>query len=114
MDSLVVQFCSKFQSEQILNCYLQLAVHWNFTDNSFNDVSSELLNLESNVSSLLSDMLKLGKSKPWPEALEKLTGSKKMDVGPLKEYFEPLNKWMKQQREKYEYPLGWAKEDNNR
>ena len=56
-------------------------------------------------------MLKLGKSKPWPEALEKLTGSKKMDVGPLKEYFEPLNKWMKQQREKYEYPLGWAKED---
>ena len=34
-----------------------------------------------------------------------------MDVGPLKEYFEPLNKWMKQQREKYEYPLGWAKED---
>ena len=56
-------------------------------------------------------MLKLGKSKPWPEALEKLTGSKKMDVGPLKEYFEPLNKWMKQQREKYEYPLGWTKEE---
>ena len=52
-------------------------------------------------------MLKLGKSKPWPEALEKLTGSRKMDVGPLKEYFDPLYKWMKKQRQEKGYPMGW-------
>ena len=54
-----------------------------------------------------SAMLKLGKSKPWPEALEKLTGTREMDVGPLKEYFDPLYKWMKKQREEKGYPLGW-------
>ena len=53
-------------------------------------------------------MLKLGKSKPWPEALEKLTGTRKMDVDPLKEYFDPLYKWMKKQREEKGYPLGWG------
>ena len=32
-----------------------------------------------------SDMLKMGKSKPWPQALEKLTGSQTLDVGALSE-----------------------------
>ena len=36
-----------------------------------------------------SDMLKMGKSKPWPEALEKLTGSKVPDVSAITEYFKP-------------------------
>ncbi|KAJ7377768.1 hypothetical protein OS493_026904 [Desmophyllum pertusum] len=42
----------------------------------------------------IGDMLKMGKSKPWPESLEKLTGSKSLDVGALAEYFEPLRIWM--------------------
>ena len=52
-------------------------------------------------------MLAMGKSKPWPEALAVLTGTKQMDVGPLKEYFEPLRVWMEKQRKQYNYAIGW-------
>ena len=53
-------------------------------------------------------MLKMGKSKPWPQALKKLTGSEKLDVGALTEYFEPLRKWMVEQREEIGYAApGW-------
>ena len=53
-------------------------------------------------------MLKMGKSKPWPQALKKLTGSETLDVGALTEYFEPLRKWMVEQREEIGYAApGW-------
>ena len=58
-------------------------------------------------------MLKMGKSKPWPEALKKLTGSETLDVGALTEYFEPLRKWMVEQREEIGYAApGWDDEDD--
>ena len=53
--------------------------------------------------SIFSDMLKMGKGKPWPEALEKLTGSETLDAGALIEYFEPLRKWMVEQRKEIGY-----------
>ena len=53
-------------------------------------------------------MLKMGKSKPWPEALKRLTGSETLDVGALTEYFEPLRKWMVEQRQEIGYAApGW-------
>ena len=53
-------------------------------------------------------MLKMGKSKPWPEALKKLTGSETLDVGALSEYFEPLREWMVEQRKELGYTgPGW-------
>ena len=56
-------------------------------------------------------MLAMGKSKPWPEALEKLTGSKTLDVTALTEYFRPLTDWMKEQREELGYAApGWDDE----
>ncbi|XP_033759589.1 uncharacterized protein LOC117341835 [Pecten maximus] len=55
---------------------------------------------------LLSDMLKLGSSVPWPEALKVLTGQNNMDVGPLLEYFEPLIDWL--QKENYRERPGWS------
>jgi peptidyl-dipeptidase A len=39
-------------------------------------------------------MLALGASKPWPEALEAVTGQRQMDAQPMIEYFEPLLKWL--------------------
>ena len=54
-----------------------------------------------------SEMLELGKSKPWPEALEKLTNKRTMDVGPLKEYFWPLYLWLRSQRCSLNYKIGW-------
>ncbi|KAK7495708.1 hypothetical protein BaRGS_00013155, partial [Batillaria attramentaria] len=42
----------------------------------------------------LSNMLRLGSSKPWPVALEQMTGTRQMDAGPMMEYFQPLLDWL--------------------
>ena len=55
----------------------------------------------------------MGKSKPWPEALKKLTGSETLDVGALTEYFEPLRKWLVVQRREIGYAApGWDEGDD--
>ncbi|MGI5864775.1 MAG: M2 family metallopeptidase [Myxococcales bacterium] len=45
----------------------------------------------------LQAMLALGASKPWPEALEAMTGERQMDATALLEYFAPLKKWLDEQ-----------------
>ena len=45
----------------------------------------------------LENMLAMGQSRPWPDALEALTGSRRIDAGPLLEYFAPLEKWLHEQ-----------------
>ncbi|GFR76904.1 angiotensin-converting enzyme [Elysia marginata] len=42
-------------------------------------------------------MLQLGASKPWPDAMEKITGQRHMDAGPLMEYFQPLLEFLKKE-----------------
>lgn len=44
-----------------------------------------------------SDTLKLGSSVPWPDAMEKLTGQRKVDIGPLLEYYKPLMDWLEKE-----------------
>jgi peptidyl-dipeptidase A len=44
-------------------------------------------------------MLALGASKPWPDALEALTGERTMDAGALLEYFAPLQAWLEEQNQ---------------
>ena len=39
-------------------------------------------------------MLSLGASRPWPDALEVLTGERKMSAEPLLAYFAPLTAWL--------------------
>ena len=39
-------------------------------------------------------MLALGASKPWPEALAVMTGSKEMDATAILDYFKPLSAWL--------------------
>jgi peptidyl-dipeptidase A len=45
----------------------------------------------------LQAMLSLGASRPWPEAMEALTGQRQADAGPLLEYFAPLRAWLAEQ-----------------
>ena len=45
----------------------------------------------------LGDMLALGQSKPWPEAMQALTGQSKMDGSAIIDYFAPLNAYLKEQ-----------------
>ena len=42
-------------------------------------------------------MLAMGQSKPWPDALEVLTGERRTDAGALLEYFAPLKQWLDEQ-----------------
>ena len=45
----------------------------------------------------LNTMLSMGQSRPWPEALDALTGAKQMDATAILDYFAPLSKWLDEQ-----------------
>jgi len=45
----------------------------------------------------LQAMLEMGRSRPWPEALEALTGSPEMDATAILDYFAPLQAWLDEQ-----------------
>ena len=45
----------------------------------------------------LNNMLELGQSKTWQEALETLTGSPQMDASAIMDYFAPLKDWLDEQ-----------------
>jgi peptidyl-dipeptidase A len=49
------------------------------------------------VGERLNKMLAMGSSKPWPEALEAFTGSRKMDGSAMIAYFQPLMAWLQEQ-----------------
>ena len=42
-------------------------------------------------------MLAMGVSRPWPDALEALTGERRMDATAMLDYFAPLQKWLDEQ-----------------
>jgi peptidyl-dipeptidase A len=48
----------------------------------------------------LNQMLAMGLSKPWPEALKTLTGEDKMDATAIIDYFAPLKQWLDEQNKK--------------
>ena len=50
-------------------------------------------------------MLEMGQSRPWPDALEAITGQRQMDAGAIVEYFAPLKKWLDEQNQGK--PVGW-------
>ena len=52
-------------------------------------------------------MLQLGSSKPWPDAMEQITGQRRMDARPLMEYFQPLLEFLKKENGD---DFGWAEE----
>jgi peptidyl-dipeptidase A len=55
----------------------------------------------------LNAMLSMGASKPWPDALEVLTGQREADATALADYFAPLKTWLDEQNKKNGYPVGW-------
>jgi peptidyl-dipeptidase A len=42
-------------------------------------------------------MLRLGASKPWPDALEVFTGERDLDASAITDYFAPLDRWLTEQ-----------------
>ncbi|KAJ0060197.1 hypothetical protein NL108_004051, partial [Boleophthalmus pectinirostris] len=60
---------------------------------------------------LMGDVMKLGFSKPWPEAMAMITGQPKMSALPLMEYFQPLITWLEEENAKNGDVLGWPEYD---
>ena len=53
----------------------------------------------------LEAMMAMGQSRPWPDALEALTGERQMDASALAEYFGPLKAWL--DKENVGRKCGW-------
>ena len=53
----------------------------------------------------LDALMQLGISKPWPDALEAMTGSPQMDATAIVDYFAPLKTWLDTQIKGK--PIGW-------
>ncbi len=45
----------------------------------------------------LKEVLAMGSSRPWPEALEALTGERQLDANAIADYFAPLKTWLDEQ-----------------
>jgi len=53
----------------------------------------------------LDAMLSMGLSRPWPDALEAISGQREMDATAIRDYFAPLQKWLDEQNRGK--PVGW-------
>ncbi len=53
----------------------------------------------------LKKMLEMGQSKPWPDALEAISGERDLDASAILDYYAPLKKWLDEQNAGH--PSGW-------
>ena len=53
----------------------------------------------------LAKMLEMGQSRPWPEALEAMTGEKDIDATAMLDYFAPLKRWLDEHNKGHK--IGW-------
>ncbi|MRX26955.1 M2 family metallopeptidase [Kangiella sp. HZ709] len=53
----------------------------------------------------LNAMLEMGASRPWPDALEAMTGQREMDATAVLEYYAPLKAWLDEQNK--DRQCGW-------
>ena len=52
-------------------------------------------------------MMDPGFSEPWPQALEAMTGTAKMDASSMLRYFEPLKTWLEEANTLAKDCTGW-------
>ena len=52
--------------------------------------------------------MQAGRSSPWPDVLEEMTGERKMNASAIVEYFRPLEKWLDKTIKTNSIPLGWT------
>jgi peptidyl-dipeptidase A len=53
----------------------------------------------------LNGMMAMGMSRPWPDALEALTGEREVDASAILDYFAPLKEWLDEQNA--DQVVGW-------
>ena len=54
-------------------------------------------------------MLRMGRSRQWPEVMFAMTGSREIDASALLDYFRPLYEWLV--RENAGHAVGWDESD---
>lgn len=59
----------------------------------------------------IKEMLSLGSSKQWPDAMEILTGEREMSADAILEYFKPLNDWLVEENKRLGAHVGWTASD---
>ena len=59
-------------------------------------------------------MLRMGSSKPWPDAMEEMTGQRKIDPSAILEYFKPLEDWLIKKNEELGVNIGWESKYNQK
>jgi len=57
------------------------------------------------VGQRFNQMLQMGRSHPWPDALEAFTGTRQMDGSSMVHYFQPLMTWLETQNRGHQ--CGW-------
>uniref|UniRef100_UPI004074754B Angiotensin-converting enzyme, soluble form n=1 Tax=Homo sapiens TaxID=9606 RepID=UPI004074754B len=55
----------------------------------------------------LATAMKLGFSRPWPEAMQLITGQPQMSASAMLSYFKPLLDWLRTENELHGEKLGW-------
>lgn len=55
----------------------------------------------------LNRLLEMGMSRPWPDALEEVTGTRTMDASAVLDYFAPLKVWLDKQNSQAGRQCGW-------
>ena len=53
----------------------------------------------------LQEMLAMGASRPWQDALEKISGSREMDASAILDFYAPLQTWLDEQNKGHQ--CGW-------
>lgn len=66
------------------------------------------------ITPLIRSMLAMGSSKPWPEALEAMTGQRKLDATDILEYFKPLETWLLKTNKQLGVNIGWEPSDSEK
>lgn len=56
-------------------------------------------------------MLQMGRSQPWSDALEALTGVRKMNARAIRAYFAPLETWLEETNRNNGDTPGWTTTD---
>lgn len=59
-------------------------------------------------------MLAMGSSRPWPDALEAMTGHRKLDASAILEYFKPLDDWLIKTNKALGVGVGWKSSDSEK
>ncbi|XP_043207244.1 angiotensin-converting enzyme-like [Amphibalanus amphitrite] len=68
---------------------------------------------DQKAGALLARMMQLGRSKPWREALEAATGQRELSATALRDYFQPLEDWLRRENQEKRYPIGWKADAND-